>query len=116
MRESGLLAGSSEHRLLIYKGVPFAAPPIGPLYQAPGRSRKADLKLAEQMSTYWTNFAKTGNPNGPGLPVCPAYANADPRVLYLADPIADGDVYSIGSLTVLDQVYAAVRGSPLAAP
>ncbi len=28
----------------------------------------ADLKLADQMATYWTNFAKTGNPNGPGLP------------------------------------------------
>ncbi|XP_061182347.1 carboxylesterase 5A-like [Saccostrea echinata] len=25
--------------------------------------------LVNQMRSYWTNFAKTGNPNGPGLPV-----------------------------------------------
>ena len=27
-----------------------------------------DRRLAEQMSSYWTNFAKTGDPNGSGLP------------------------------------------------
>jgi para-nitrobenzyl esterase len=34
---------------------------------------KADFALADQMSTYWTNFAKTGNPNGEGLLYWPAY-------------------------------------------
>lgn len=29
----------------------------------------ADRTLADQMSSYWVNFAKTGNPNGKGLPV-----------------------------------------------
>jgi para-nitrobenzyl esterase len=27
-----------------------------------------DLRLGETLRSYWTNFAKAGNPNGPGLP------------------------------------------------
>merc|ERR1712113_336305 len=27
-----------------------------------------DLRFSRIMMSYWTNFAKTGNPNGPGLP------------------------------------------------
>jgi para-nitrobenzyl esterase len=34
---------------------------------------EADRKLADQMSTYWVNFAAKGDPNGKGLPVWPAY-------------------------------------------
>lgn len=36
----------------------------------------ADRKLAALMSSYWANFAATGDPNGPGLPAWPVY---DPK-------------------------------------
>ncbi|QIA06413.1 carboxylesterase/lipase family protein [Draconibacterium halophilum] len=38
-------------------------------------------KLAKIMNAYWTNFAKTGNPNGEGLPVWPLYNTKNEKIL-----------------------------------
>src|ERR1017187_9354176 len=34
----------------------------------------ADRALSDKMSSYWVNFAATGDPNGKGLPLWPAYS------------------------------------------
>ncbi|MGA9585973.1 MAG: carboxylesterase family protein [Terracidiphilus sp.] len=36
-----------------------------------GNFTDVDKKLADLIETYWTNFAKTGNPNSPGVPNWP---------------------------------------------
>jgi para-nitrobenzyl esterase len=44
-----------------------------------------DYKLATVMSSYWANFATTGNPNGTGLPVWPAYNTKTNPTMVLAE-------------------------------
>ncbi len=39
--------------------------------------RPEDHTLSQQMRKYWSNFARTGDPNGAGLPKWPAYDSAD---------------------------------------
>ena len=39
--------------------------------------RPEDRKLSDEISSYWTNFAKTGNPNGSELPHWPEYKKDD---------------------------------------
>jgi para-nitrobenzyl esterase len=42
-----------------------------------------DRKLSGMISSYWTNFAKTGNPNGAGLPQWPGYKSPKYELMHL---------------------------------
>jgi hypothetical protein len=72
------------------------------LDQEPWKWTAADRKVAEEISSYWVNFARSGNPNGSDLPTWPAFTNVDGKVLYLGDPITVGGVANINSLSVFD--------------
>jgi para-nitrobenzyl esterase len=85
------------------------------LDQEPWRWTAADRKVAEQMSSYWANFAKAGDPNGRGLPEWPAFTSADSKVLSIGNPTSVESVPNMHGLSVFDVVYTAVRGKPFAA-
>jgi para-nitrobenzyl esterase len=84
------------------------------LDQEPWHWSEADRKVAEEVSRYWINFARSGNPNSAGLTPWPMFTDGDSRVLYLGDPMIVAGVANITSLSVLDTVYANVRGKPFA--
>jgi len=50
-----------------------------------GRTPQA-FALSSQMSGAWVNFARTGNPNHPGLPQWPAYTAKDRATMYFDTP------------------------------
>jgi para-nitrobenzyl esterase len=85
------------------------------LDQWPWNWTATDRKLAEEMSSYWVNFVRSGDPNSQGLPPWPAFTSVESKVRYLGDPISVGGVANIHGLSAFDAVYSTVRGKPFAA-
>jgi para-nitrobenzyl esterase len=97
--------------------VPYVFNNLGQLPLFPDRSvpdlaasSAPDRKVADQMSSYWVNFARTGNPNGAGLPTWRPHEvgkidnaqilDAEPASERLPDP---------ARFAWLDKVYARMR-------
>ena len=64
-------------------------------FRAAAPWKPEDYKLSHDMQSYWVNFARTGDPNGPGLPRWPAYnAAGNWQVMHLdATPAAEPDTH-----------------------
>jgi para-nitrobenzyl esterase len=66
----------------------------------------ADRALSEEMSSYWVNFAKAGDPNASGLPRWPAFTTANAQVMNLDESSKAIPVPNLEKLQVLDGYYA----------
>lgn len=65
-----------------------------------------DWAVSDLLSTYWTNFAKHGDPNGEGLPAWPTFTESNRQVMYFHNEAHLGPVPSASSLEVLDAYFA----------
>lgn len=88
---------------------------FGQLDREPWAWTPSDRKLSENMATYWTNFAKYGDPNGPGLPAWPSFTAEGQHVLQLRSPVTVGGVAGRPALTVMDAIFNTARASRAAA-
>ncbi|MEO7766166.1 MAG: carboxylesterase family protein, partial [Ferruginibacter sp.] len=69
------------------------------------KTTTTDINLSESMATYWTNFARYGDPNGKDVPKWPTFTPANPAVMYLGPTPHVGTVPGIESLKVLDAYF-----------
>lgn len=65
-----------------------------------------DRAVSDQVSSYWVNFAKTGDPNAQGMPTWPAFNDSNPEVMNLNDPSKAIPLPNAEKLKVLDGYYA----------
>jgi para-nitrobenzyl esterase len=65
-----------------------------------------DRRLADIMSSYWANFAATGDPNAPGLPVWPRIqGRPDDAIVVLGETVASGRGPNEAGLELYDRHY-----------
>jgi para-nitrobenzyl esterase len=77
----------------------------GPL-GAGGTPRPEDHALSDLMSSYWVNFAKNGDPNGPGLPAWPAFSTTAQTAMHFDGKSSARPVPNMSQLKALDAYYA----------
>jgi len=71
--------------------------------------RPVDLKLGDEISSMWVNFAKSGDPNGAGLPQWPQFNLASDRLLEFDDAPAAKRAPNEPALDFQDAVAAMRR-------
>jgi para-nitrobenzyl esterase len=65
--------------------VPYLFGALPAEFAAPAPWSAADRATATLLESYWTQFAKTGDPNGEGLPHWPRYQLPSPATLVIGD-------------------------------
>ncbi|HEU4391427.1 MAG TPA: carboxylesterase family protein [Blastocatellia bacterium] len=65
-----------------------------------------DAALSDLMSSYWVNFARTGDPNGAGLPAWPAFTESEQKAMFFDPTPSARPVPNLDKLKAFDAYYA----------
>jgi para-nitrobenzyl esterase len=70
-----------------------------------GPPRPEDIAMSELMSSYWVNFAKSGDPNGAGLPAWPAFTPAAQNAMFFDAKPSARPVPNMKEIKAFDGYY-----------
>jgi para-nitrobenzyl esterase len=71
-----------------------------------GSPSPRNAELSDLMSSYWVNFAKSGDPNGPGLPEWPAFTEKEMSVMFFDKNPGARPMPHLERLKAIDTYYA----------
>jgi len=95
--------GMQDHGAFHTGEVPYA---YNNLKMSPRPWAEADYKLADMMSDYWANFAKTGDPNGENLPEWEACSPYNLKAIIFNTEVKCTDLPNAELLKFLDELYS----------
>lgn len=84
----------------------FGFPPVELLVKyEPAAKAALHARIEDEIQSYWTNFARTGDPNGPRLPLWPAFNDRSERILNMSDTFSAEELPSRAALALLDAYH-----------
>ena len=75
--------------------------------------RGGDKAVSDAMNRYWTNFVKTGDPNGEGVDPWPVYKDGEKTVMYFKDGTSLIETPNKVQLQVMEDYFAWKRNGGL---
>ena len=70
-----------------------------------GAPQQGDTELTNLIQSYWVNFAKSGDPNGPGLPEWPAFTGDQQKALFFDAKSSSRPIPNLDKLKAFDAYY-----------
>jgi para-nitrobenzyl esterase len=88
----------------------FGFPPASTFFKLENPVRAdQDVHLGDVIQTYWTNFAKTGDPNGNSIPKWPVFDSRE-NALDIGDKMTVVDLSARQEYELMDRYVASLRG------
>lgn len=79
------------------------------LYEFGGGWSAEQREMGAKISKYWTNFAKTRDPNGPGLSLWPAFDIETDQVMHLGKSFGRGAMPDRAEHALMDEYMTGLR-------